>query len=75
MARHGYGKTIVDSYVVVPQRSAVCMKCQSRYQGADTHVKCRGCGTKMETLDVGCKKKIPTGVWNVTTMRSSAKGS
>lgn len=68
--RHGYGKILVDTFIVVEQRRGQCPKCASEYLGPELEVECRGCGTRFATIDVKCRKKIATGVWTVTTMRN-----
>ena len=71
MARHGYGKVVIDSFIEVPQRTVLCNGCGSSYSGMKEKLKCRGCGAELTTQDVACKKKVPTGIWNVTTQRAS----
>lgn len=71
MARHGYGRALVDTFIVLPQRSATCSKCGSRYTGHKEEVDCMGCGTRLQTADVRCNKKVPCGMWTVTTLRKA----
>lgn len=73
MARHGYGRSMVDTFIVIPQRSATCNNCGTTYQGAKEKVTCLGCGEQLVTNDVRCTKKLPTGIWNVTTLRARPK--
>jgi len=70
LARHGHGKTLVDTFIVIPQRLANCGGCGTTYNGPKDHVTCRGCGRELKTQDVNCTKKVPTGIWQVATMKS-----
>jgi hypothetical protein len=69
LSRHGHGKMVIDAYIEVPQRVANCQKCGTSYHGPKDKVKCKGCGKMLTTGEMNCVKKIPAGVWNVTTMR------
>lgn len=73
--RHGCGKTKIDSFVVIPQRFVVCNGCGSTYTGPKHEVECPGCGVSMETKDVRCVKKMPTGTWMVANERLKSRPS
>lgn len=72
MAKHGHGKTIIDSFVVIKMRYAACNKCQSTYKGPDNSVVCRGCKKVLVTQDVSAEQKIPVGVWLVANLKQNA---
>ncbi len=69
MARHGHGRSIVDAYFNIEQRIGTCNKCGTQYTGPKVNLRCIGCGNEMVTRDIKSVKKVPTGIWNVTTLR------
>lgn len=58
------GVSVVDTFILIPLRVAVCDKCAIRYQGSKARVFCCKCGIGLDTKDIAAKKKVPTGVWN-----------
>lgn len=67
--KHGHGKVLVDAFITIEQRMALCVRCGTRYTGPKKEVKCKGCGAMLESGDVSCVKKVPSGMWQITTMK------
>jgi len=60
----GSGVSVIDTYILIPLRVAVCDNCAICYQGSKAKVFCCKCGIGLETKDIAAKKKVPTGIWN-----------
>lgn len=69
ISKHGYGRALVDGFIIIEQRFGNCSKCDSIYTGPKKKVICPNCKNEITTSDVKCVKRVPTGIFTVSSQK------